>query len=299
MIRGMPPLRCLLTFSAVMESGSFARAAAQLHVTPSAISHQIRQLETMLGKPLFIRARRTVTPTEDAIAYAAAIGESFTRIAVATGRLASGIGVQRLALHSAPSFATLWLMPRLRDFMSRHPDIDVTLCAGHEPAKLGEDGFMVDIQYARPVPDACDSIVLAEETILPLASPAFLASHRLERVEDIGSVPLIHSIRSVVQWDQWIARHAPHVVLNPRGMQFDRAYLALMAALDGHGLVLESNLQAADLLRARKLVMPFGPVGITVVAHRLVYRREDRTNPQIEAFVAWLTAALASARSEP
>jgi len=297
MIRGMPPLKCLQTFTAVMETGSFSRAAEQLNVTPSAVSHQIRLLEDILGKPLFVRRNRTVQPTEDAVAYANALGESFTRIAVATSRFSSEGAVQRLMLHSAPSLATLWLVPRLGSFHARHPEIDLTLFAGHEPAKLGDDGFMIDIQYNRPVPEACEGIVLGEETVTPLASPAFVARHRLSRVEDISAVPLIHSVRSVVQWDQWIARHAPHVMLARRGMTFDRAYLGLMAARDGLGLMLESNLQASGMLRAGELVMPFGPLGITAVAHRLVYRREDRARPQIEAFIAWITEELAAERT--
>jgi LysR family transcriptional regulator, glycine cleavage system transcriptional activator len=297
MIRGMPPLKCLQTFTAVMESGSFARAAEKLNVTPSAVSHQIRMLEDILGKPLFVRRNRTVEPSEDAVAYANALGESFTRIAVATSRFSSEGRTQRLMLHSAPSLATLWLVPRIASFRRRHPEIDLTLFAGHEPAKLGDEGFMIDIQYARPVPEDCEGIPLAEETILPLASPAFVEQHRLTRVEDISNVPLIHSVRCVVQWDQWVARHAPHVMLNRRGTTFDRAFLGLMAARDGLGLMLESDLQASDMLRAGELVQPFGRLGITAVAHRLVYRREDRARPQIEAFVAWITEEMAADRA--
>jgi LysR family glycine cleavage system transcriptional activator len=120
--------------------------------------------------------------------------------------------------------------------------------------------------------------------------------YRLTRVEDISNVPLIHSVRCIVQWDQWIARHAPHVMLPRRGMTFDRAFLGLMAARDGLGLMLESNLQASAMLRAGELVMPFGPNGITALAHRIVYRREDRARPQIEAFVAWIMAEIAAER---
>lgn len=299
MIRGMPPLKCLQTFAAVMETGTFARAAEQLNVTPSAVSHQIRLLEDILGKPLFVRKNRSVQPTEDAVAYANALGESFTRIAVATSRFASEGSVLRLMLHSAPSLATLWLVPRLASFRARHPDIDLTLFAGHEPAKLGDDGFMIDIQYNRPVPEACEGIALCEETIVPLASPAFVTEHRLARVEALSAVPLIHSVRCVAQWDQWVARHAPHVMLSRRDMTFDRAFLGLMAARDGLGLLLESSLQASAMLRAGELVMPFGPLGITAVAHRLVYRREDRARPQIEAFVAWITEEMAADRAVP
>lgn len=294
MIGGMPPLQWLLTFRAVMEAGSFAGAARELNLTPSAISHQMRALEGMLGRPLFLRARRSVIPTEEAITYSASIGESFARLVTATSRVASGTGVRRLPIHASPSFATLWLTPRLGHFLRENPGIDVALFASHEPARLGQDGILIDIQYARPVPETCEALPLGEEVIVPLASPDFIAAHRLESPGDIARVPLIHSLRCVVPWDQWSARHAPMVPLHPRGLQFDRAHLALAAAADGLGLVLESTLQAGGLIRRGALEMPFGPRGIGVIAHRLIYRREDRANPEIMAFVEWITRAMAA-----
>ena len=292
MIGGMPPLQWLLTFRAVMEAGSFAGAAKLLNLTPSAISHQMRALEGMLGRALFLRERRTVVPTEEALTYSASIGESFARLVTATSRVASGVGVRRLPIHCSPSFATLWLVPRLGNFLREHPAIDVALFASHEPARLGQDGILIDIQYARPVPETCDAVSLGEEMIVPMASPAFVAEHGLSGPEEIARVPLIHSLRCIVPWDQWSARHAPLVPLNARGLQFDRAHLALAAAADGLGLVLESTLQAGDRLRRGDLVMPFGARGIGIVAHRLLYRREDRTNPEIVAFVDWVMRTL-------
>lgn len=294
--RGLPPLKWLLTFSEVMQTGSFSRAAERLNVTPSAVSHQMRALEATLGKPLFVRARRAVTPTEDALAYHAAVADGFARMAAATRQVAGPAGGGRLTLHSSPSFATLWLMPRLGDFMRRHPAIDVALASGNEPVRLGEDGFALDIQHARPVPEDCDGIALAEELAVPLANPDFVAAHALARPSDIGRAPLIYSVRCLARWDDWTSRHAPEAALHPRAMRFDRSFLALTAAADGLGLALESTLLAADLIARGRLVMPFGPLGITVVAHRLVYRRADRGDPLIATFVNWITAALAEGR---
>lgn len=288
MIGGMPPLQWLQTFRAVMEAGSFAGAAKLMNLTPSAISHQMRALEGMLGRKLFLRVRRSVVPTEEALTYSASIGESFARLMTATIQVASGAGVRRLPIHASPSFATLWLMPRLGQFLREHPSIDVALFASHEPARLGQDGILIDIQYARPVPEDCEAVALNGEMIIPLASRSFVAAHGLEAPEDISRVPLIHSLRCVVPWDQWVARYAPSVPLSPRGLQFDRGHLALAAALDGLGLALESTLQARDLLGSGDLILPFGPRGISVVAHRLIYRREERANPEIQAFVEWL-----------
>ena len=289
----MPPLQWLLTFNAVMEEGSFAAAARRLNLTPSAISHQMRALEHRLGRTLFLRDRRIVTPTEEAITYAASIAESFARLASATTRLVSSGASRRLPIHCSPSFATLWLTPRLGDFLEAHPAIDITLFASHEPARLGQDGILVDVQYARAVPENCEAVSLGEELVVPFASSGFVQAHGLSGPGDIARVPLIHSLRSIVPWEQWSARHAPRTPLNPRGLQFDRAHLALAAAADGLGIVLESTLQAEGHLRRGDLVMPFGRLGITVVAHRVVYQREERGNPEIRAFVDWLMRAMA------
>lgn len=292
MIGDLPPLQWLLTFRAVMEAGSFARAADLLHLTPSAISHQMRALEERLGKPLFLRRNRTVTPTEEAILYATSIGESFARLAAATRHVSASQGSRRLAIHCSPSFATLWLVPRLGDFAAEHPGIDVSLYASHEPARLDGDGILVDIQYGRPVPEHCVAIPLANETILPMASPEFVSRHGLTGPADVARVPLIHSLRCVVSWEQWSARFAPATPLNPRGPQFDRAHLALASAVNGLGLVLESTLQAESLLRSGALIRPFGDLALPVVAHRLLYRREDQTHPEVSAFVSWLVAEM-------
>jgi LysR family transcriptional regulator, glycine cleavage system transcriptional activator len=289
----MPPLQWLLTFKTVMEEGSFAGAARRLNLTPSAISHQMRALEHRLGQRLFLRERRIAMPTEEAMTYAASIAESFARLATATNRLVSSGASRRLAIHCSPSFATLWLTPRLGQFLAEHPAIDITLFASHEPARLGQDGIMIDIQYARAVPEHCDAVALGEELVLPLASAAFAQRYRLSDPVDIARIPLIHSLRSVVPWEQWAARHAPGTPLNPRGLQFDRAHLALAAAADGLGLVLESTLQAGGHLRRGDLIMPFGDTGITVVAHRVVYRREDLGNPDMTAFVDWMRRTMA------
>lgn len=290
----LPPLQWLVTFRAVMATGSFAGAAKELGLTPSAISHQMRALEQRLGRQLFLRVKRSVVPNEEALTYSESIAESFARLMTATSRVMAGAGARRLPIHCSPSFATLWLTPRLGLFLAEHPDLDIQLMASHEPARLGEDGTLIDIQYNRPVPEGCRAVPLGQETILPMASPAYIAANRLRETDAIARVPLIHSLRCVVKWDQWAARHAPNVRLNPRGTHFDRAHLALAAARDGLGLVLESMLQARDLLASGALALPFGTAaGINTVAHRIVYRIEDDDNPDIARFKAWIERQLA------
>ena len=292
--KGLPPLKLLVTFRAVIDHGNFASAARALNLTTSAVSHQMRALEDHLKRPLFTRQKRTVEPTPEALSYNAALLESFAQIASATRRVASRGNRGRLTLHSSPSFATLWLMPRIGEFIHDHPEIDVTLSSGNEPMRLGDDGFMIDIQHARPVPEACEGIVLAEEVMVPMASPAFVKQYRVKNPIDIERVPIIFSVRCQVQWNQWLDQYAAHVPLPTSGMIFDRSYLSIAAAMDSLGLVLDSTLLADHALRTGALVMPFGPIGLKVISHRLVYRRADRHDPFIMSFIEWISKKLAS-----
>jgi LysR family glycine cleavage system transcriptional activator len=298
----LPSLRGLVAFRAVMETGSFVKAAELLNITPSAVSHQIRTLEQSLKKPLFTRRNRTVHPTETARAFHAGIMDGFARIEAATRQVVTSRSEVRFMIHSVPSFATTFLMPRLRAFIRRFPELDVTLSSGTGPVRLGPDEFRIDIRdilHMGPTPENCEGVDLAREFFVPLASPEFCAEHALVAPSNLARVPLIHSLRSAVHWEQWIARYAEGTSYSTRGMQFDRSFLALAAAADGLGLALESTLLGADLIESGRLIMPFGPRGLTTVAHRLIYRREDRDDPHIRAFVEWILDELAACRDYP
>ena len=294
----LPPLNALSTFRAVIETGSFAKAARQLNVTPSAISHQMRGLEAILGLQLFNRANRTIQPTDAAMQYHAALDEGFSRIAAATARLSDGVRARRFAIHASPSFATLWLMPRIKEFIRARPDLDVTLSSSNEPVRVGRDGFDIDIQHARPVPEDSEGVLIAEELIVPMASPEYLAEHPIVTASDIAGRPAIHSLRCLAQWTDWFGRYAPGAPSPSRGMRFDRSFLALAAAADGLGITLESTLLAQDFIRTGRLVMPLGALGLTVRAHRLIYARASRTDPEIAAFCDWVREKTAAGPSE-
>jgi len=294
-MRDLPPLRALVTFRAVMETGSFARAAEVLSITPSAVSHQVRMLEQSLKKPLFVRRNRAVYPTQAALGYQAVISESFDRIASASRILGSERSETRFMIHCAPSFATSFLMPRLPTFIARFSELDVTLSSGIGEVRLGPEGFQVDIQHMTTPPDDCESVDLAVESYVPLASPSFCASHAPLTPHGVTRVPLIHSLRCPVDWKQWI-RHHGEGLPPTRGMQFDRSYLALAAAADGLGLALESTLLASDLIDSGRLVLPFGPRGLTAHAHRLVYRRSERADTHIRAFTEWIMDAVSASQ---
>jgi LysR family glycine cleavage system transcriptional activator len=291
----LPPLRSLEAFRAVIRHGGFAAAAESLSLTPSAVSHRIRDLEAHLGVALFERRNRMAAPTAAALRYDEALSQGFERIAAATRAIAEARGAEVLSLHCSPTFAAQWLMPRLKDFITAHPDLDVRLASTPDAASLQDGVFDVDIQYARPVPPGCDSIALATELVVPLCAPDIAAT--IGAPADLRRHQLLHSVRNLVQWDRWFDEQGQPAALPARGMHFDRSFLAIAAACDGLGVCLESVLMAERELASGRLVTPFGGVGLRVIGHRLIWRAQAGEQRKIRAFRAWITDALARSRA--
>jgi DNA-binding transcriptional LysR family regulator len=169
----LPPIPNLLAFEAVARRRSFALAAAELHLTASAVSHQIARLEAHLGVRLFERSAHGVRLSAAGDRYLMRVGGALSAIASATEDLRQGVG-DSLYVHSAPSIASLWLMPRLQGFARAFPDIALNLSAAHTPSDFALGQADIDIRYG--VPNWGDLIVepLFEEQIVPLASPSFI-----------------------------------------------------------------------------------------------------------------------------
>src|SRR3954470_1964108 len=227
-----PPVANLLAFEAVARRRSFAFAAAELHLTASAISHQVARLEADLGVRLFERSAHGVRLSTAGEQYLERVAGALSAISAATEDLRQGVG-NSLYVHSAPSLASLWLMPRLRRFADAHPDISLNLSAAHTHSDFALGQADLDIRYG--VPQWGDLVVepLFEERVLPLASPAFIRERRLKRVEQLLDVPLIQSNVSVVQWSDWLAAFSDLRAPDRFAFRFDRAQMSLDAATQG------------------------------------------------------------------
>lgn len=194
-----------------------------------------------------------------------------------------------LYVHSAPSLASLWLMPRLHRFAQAYPDIALNLSAAHTPSDFALGQADIDIRYG--VPQWGDLVVepLFEEPILPLASPSFIKQHQLKRPEQLLDVPLIQSNVSVVQWSDWMRKFTRLRAPDRFPVRFDRAQLSLDAATQGLGVALESGVNASGHLAEGKLKPVFGmDKAIRVKAHFAVYPERHAKRPAVEAFLAWL-----------
>ncbi len=289
-MRRMPPLKALQAFEAASRLGSFAAASDELHLTPSAISHQIRWLEQRLGIALFHRVHRSTVLTDAGSRYAEAVAEAFGLIEAGTRAIERTGKSDILTVHSVPSFATQWLMPRLSRFSSLNPDIDVRLNAsvGLVDLAAGEADF--DIRYGTVFPENGVTVLsFPEEPIVVLCAPA-LASGRpgIRRPSHLGGCTLIHSEVNLYSWRDWQRDHPGVVLALERGPRFDRSFMAISAATDGIGVALESRLLVERELESRQLVIPFGSDGPRLVCHHLKFLTTKTHLPKMRAFRDWL-----------
>ena len=194
-----PSLNALRAFEAAVRRGSFAAAAAELRLTPSAISRHVQLLEHQLGVVLFHRSGRSVVSTDAGQSYYRNIHEAFGRITTATADLTGGRKSDRLSVHSAPSFATQWLLPRLSQFVAAHPELDVVFWATSPPYDCLGEPYDVAIQHGAKGTDGLDVLPFPTERIVPMCSPALADSVRpIRSAEDLAFHTLIHSDQCLV-----------------------------------------------------------------------------------------------------
>ena len=290
----LPSLSSLRTFEAAARLGSFSLAADELSVTASAVSHQVKLLEEYTGVQLFRRIHRSVVLTDVGRRYANEIAFAFEHMATATQNIAKADKSDILSIHSSPSFATQWLMPRLSRFSTIQPDIDVRLHAAHSGVDMVPE-FDIDIRYGTKLSSASTvSVFLPEEVIVPMCAPALIDGPKpIHRPEDLRHHTLIHSEATLVGWDDWV-RPKPNLKLNlKRGLRFDRSFMSIGAAVDGLGVCLESLLLVQREIEMKQLVMPFGLDSLKIRGHNIAYLTSMVELPKIKAFQNWLFSELA------
>jgi LysR family transcriptional regulator, glycine cleavage system transcriptional activator len=284
------PLSFLRIFEAAGRTGSFRAAAAELNLTPSAVSHAIRKLEASLGVTLFERDTRNVRLSYEGEALMRHASRAFDELRRGL-EVISTRGPKLLRLHCAPSFAAQWLTPRLPRFLKLHAEIGVRLAAGTDYTRFTTDEFDADIVYGPARVDGVVVVPLGEETIAPMCAPALAPT--IETPADLFNHALIQSDSKQIQWADWFAANGMKAP-SPNGSRFDRSFLAISAAAEGLGIALESTLLAQRELASGRLVMPLEGIAksIRYVGHNLIYPRYVRQRLPLKAFSEWLMAEL-------
>lgn len=284
----IPPLTALQAFETIARRKSFALAAEELHLTPSAVSHQVAKLEGMLGVRLFERSARGVEMTPAGQQYLQRVASALGAINAATEDLRHGVQ-DTLYVHSSPSFASLWLMPRIARFTELHPNISLVLSASHVHSDFQLGQMDIDIRYGLPNWPHLEVEPIFTEKIMPLASPEFIRQHALREPADLLRVPLIQSGVSVVQWADWFGRFGDGQRPERMGLRFDRAMMSLDAAVQKLGVALESASIGQSLIASGKLQPVFAEtLSVEVQAHFMVYPARHASRPEVKCFVEWL-----------
>lgn len=288
----LPPLNALRLFEAAGRLLSFKRAAEELHVTPSAVSHGIQALEDWLGAPLFTRGHRSLTLTPTGETYLPDVRRALEALVKATDKVPGRRPLGRLTVSAAPSFGLRWLIPNLPDFSAAHPGIEVSIDTAHRRVEFPRDGVDLAIRMGRGDWPGLDALNLVQEQLVPVATPALAA--QIKTPHDLAPRMLLHVETVAEDWRSWCALAGVAFDGIDAGPRFDNIQMALEAAAQGIGIAIgRLPLIEADLAAGR-LAMVLPPPRRCATGYWLVTAPESLSRPEVAAFRNWIAARLKS-----
>ena len=291
----LPPLTALRAFDAAARHMSFQKAAAELNVTPAALSFQIKSLEEHFGAPLFLRLNRAVELTEAGRLLAPGAADGFEMLTSAWRNARRGLDSNTLTVTAGPAFTSKWLAPRLYDFAQDHPEIELRFAAGLKFVDLNRDEVDVAIRFGYGPDDGLYSHPLANEWLTPVMLPAL--AEKYPEPKDLLSAPLIHNtsddfLNPPCDWPAWLRAAGVHG--KPRITSvFSQPDHALDAAMAGVGVVLGRRAFVVKYLAEGRLVAPYGLALSTKARFRFLCRLGQENRPAIAAFRDWVLAEIA------
>lgn len=296
-----PPLNALKAFEATARHLSFSRAADELHVTPAALSHQIKGLEDFLGLKLFVRRTRSIELTDAGRMLYPGLHAGFQQIRQAVGTLERLRNDRVLVISAPPGFTGKWLAPRLYRFAMAEPDIDARVSSSFGLANFAADG--VDVAIRNVTENAERDPELSYEPLVPLVvkpvvSPKLLdQTGPLETPEDLKKLNLIHDDslsgrNRIPTWEDWFRAAGVTGVDVSRGLRFSAADHAIDATVEGAGVLLSYTLLAHDDLRSGRLIAPFPLALATGRTFHLVCPKVLAERPKVKAFRTWILAEI-------
>lgn len=286
----LPPLKAIHYFAVAARHLSFSKAADELHVTHSAISHQIKLLEEFLGIALFRRANRQVMLTDSGQAYLKPVKEAFDKLADASRQLARRETSGPLTVSTLPSFAAKWLVPRLRNFQRDHPDIDVRVQANNRLTDFAREEIDLALRYGRGNWSELEIVPLMREDLFPVCSPEMIKGPRaLKRPADLAEATLLMDYDWATDfWPLWLNRAGVAHIKPNHHLSFNYSNLMIQAAIDGLGVALTPGVLVEDDLAAGRLVKPFDISVSTEANYYLVAPLGAFERPKLAAFRDWL-----------
>ena len=303
MARRLPPLNALRAFESAGRHLSFTKAAAELNVTPAAVSHQVKALEELLEVPLFRRLTRALRLTDAGQAALPTISQGLDKLAQGVEQMRAHCERGVLTVSVSPSFGAMWLVPRLELFRSRHPDIEIRIDGTDRLVDLARDDADVALRYGPGGYKGVRIDRLFSPINTPVCSPALLSGARpLRRPEDLRHHTLLHIEWKEAEpsWRMWLLAAGLQGIDPTRGPRFSMETMAVQAALDGQGVALTDDILVADHLTAGRLVRPFDPSLSTPLtfSYYLLSAEDGAEPPKVAAFRDWLLEEARAARPE-
>lgn len=291
----LPPLNALRTFEAAARHLSFTRAAAELHVTQAAVSHQIKALEADLGARLFRRLNRHLALTDEGQLLVPAVRRAFDELAAGVERVRAHCCGGTLAISTTPSIAANWLAARLGRFQALHPGFEIRLTATPRLVDFTREGIDCGIRYGFGDWPGLRAERLFQASLVPVCSPRLLDGPQpLRTPADLAHHTLLHSLDDADDWRLWLRAAGVHGIDPTRGPKFESMPLVLQAAISGAGVAIGQAPLVAEDLAAGRLVRPFDLELPSACAFYFVVPEVSADQPKIRAFRDWLLAEVAA-----
>lgn len=254
----LPPFKALLSFEATARLGSFTRAADELHVTQGAISRQIALLEEFLSTTLLDRTTRSVSLTKTGEEYLQAVQKALQPLVQTTAEITHWKGKQQITIATSTALASMWLIPRISDFNSQYPDIELRIVALDNPLNSQLNDYDLAIYYLRNPPLHGKSTPLHSEEIVPVCSPGYLDEFGpIQQLSDLQNhtwLTLEESLTHWISWDDWFSKQNLPPLKPKRRININNYSMVIQAALSGQGIALGWKNLIDSYLHAKSLV---------------------------------------------
>lgn len=285
----------LYTFEVAARHESFALAAEELFLTPSAVSHQINVLEKELNIKLFLRLHRKVQLTPEGNRVFWALQSSLDHLNTEIKAIQNQALAGSLTIYARPSIAQCWLVPKLSDFIQRYPFIQLSILTGNENINFQRTGVDLALCFDNQPSFQLNYQYLMDEYIIPVCSPEYAEKFTLmNTVENLKHCTLLHDCQAwsngtgTDEWNSWAA-HFNIDLDTSLGISFDRSDLALIAAKNNLGITMGRKRLVQKDIENGELVMPFQEMYLRCDQHYYIASLKDRQWPKIDAFIEWLT----------
>lgn len=285
----------LYTFEVAARHESFALAAEELFLTPSAVSHQINVLEKELNIKLFLRLHRKVQLTPEGNRVFWALQSSLDHLNTEIKAIQNQALAGSLTIYARPSIAQCWLVPKLSDFIQRYPFIQLSILTGNENVNFQRTGVDLALYFDNQPSFQLNYQYLMDEYIIPVCSPEYAEKFNLmNTVENLKHCTLLHDCQAwsngtgTDEWNSWAA-HFNIDLDTSLGISFDRSDLALIAAKNNLGITMGRKRLVQKDIENGELLMPFQEMYLRCDQHYYIASLKDRQWPKIDAFIEWLT----------